>query len=99
MLCTFSAVGTKATSCDRCRSGKKLCIFTARDADKPRRRKRMDEVEMPCGGNGKKRARQLSPSSMELEEVNEKMSVVAVLEVMAEKIQQLTHVVAEGFAS
>ncbi|OJA21575.1 hypothetical protein AZE42_04123 [Rhizopogon vesiculosus] len=95
MLCTFSVVGTKATSCDGCRSGKKLCMFPARDADKPRRRKRRDEVEMPCGGNGKKRARQLSPSPMEVEEI----LVVAVLEVLAEKVQQLTHVVAEGFAS
>lgn len=62
----------------------------------------MDEVELPyVGGEGNKRSRrQLSPGELDvdLEEADEKISVVAALEVLAEKLDQLTSVVAEGFA-
>ncbi|KAG3230008.1 hypothetical protein P692DRAFT_20827178 [Suillus brevipes Sb2] len=96
--CTFSATSSSITSCDRCRRLKIACTFTG-EAEKSRRKKRMvDEVESPRRGKGKKKSRHqsLSPSPMEIEEEADEMTpAVAAMQMMADKIGQLTELVCQ----
>lgn len=104
--CTFSATSSSVTSCDRCRRVKSACTFLG-EAEKSKRKKRtMDEVESPRRGKSKK-SRHQSPSTIEIEEEADEMTpAVAAMQMMADKIGQLTELVgqvnnamAEGFAA
>ncbi|KAG1823427.1 uncharacterized protein BJ212DRAFT_1476314 [Suillus subaureus] len=109
MPCTFSAASSSITTCDNCRRRKIACIFPG-EAEKSKQKKRtVDEVESPHRGKGRKKSRHqsLSSSPIEIEEeVHEIAPVPAALQMLANKIGQLTDLVghvnnamAEGFAA
>ncbi|KAG1753591.1 uncharacterized protein EDB91DRAFT_1098755 [Suillus paluster] len=103
--CIFSATRSMVNKCDRCRSMKIACTFPG-EVKEPKQEKRTvtDDVESPREGKGKKKSRHQSqnPSPMEVEEEAEAdertPTVVAALEVLAKKVEQLTNVVEGKFA-
>ncbi|KAG1767750.1 hypothetical protein EDD22DRAFT_276356 [Suillus occidentalis] len=107
--CTFSATSSSITSCDRCRRLKIACTFIGESEKSRRKKRKMDEVESPRRGKSKKKSRpqSLSPSPSPIEgEADEMTPAVAAMQMMADKIGQLTELVCqvnnamtEGFAA
>lgn len=105
--CTFSAMSSSITCCDRCRRLKIAYTFPGEGEKSKRKKRTMDEVESPRRGKSKKKNRRqsLSPNPIEIED-DSMTPAVAALQMMADKIGQLTELVgqvnnamAEGFAA
>ncbi|KAG1776845.1 hypothetical protein EV702DRAFT_315229 [Suillus placidus] len=103
--CTLTVTSSSITRCDRCRRLKIACTFPGEVERSKQKKRMMDEVESPRRGKGKKKSRHQSPIEIE-EEADEMTPTVAALQMLADKIGQLTDLVgqvnnamAEGFAA